>query len=98
MYSMCASIRLYFCTPRTSLQLLISSVYMQYEPELFPGLIYRMKDPKVVLLIFVSGKVVLTGGCDLVHAIWYVYLYDTYANVQQFRAHWHIALAETCTL
>jgi len=71
---------------------------MQYEPELFPGLIYRMKDPKVVLLIFVSGKVVLTGGCDLVHAIWYVLLYDTFANVQQFRTHWHIALAETCTL
>lgn len=28
------------------------------------GLIYRMKDPKVVLLIFVSGKVVLTGQCN----------------------------------
>ena len=35
---------------------------LQYEPEIFPGLIYRMKQPKVVLLIFVSGKVVLTGG------------------------------------
>ena len=35
---------------------------LQYEPELFPGLIYRMKSPKVVMLIFVSGKVVLTGG------------------------------------
>jgi TATA-box binding protein (TBP) (component of TFIID and TFIIIB) len=34
---------------------------VQYEPELFPGLIYRMKEPKIVLLIFVSGKVVLTG-------------------------------------
>lgn len=34
----------------------------QYEPELFPGLIYRMSDPKVCLLIFVSGKVVLTGA------------------------------------
>ena len=33
-----------------------------YEPELFPGLVYRMVDPKVVLLIFVSGKVVLTGA------------------------------------
>ena len=32
-----------------------------YEPELFPGLIYRMVKPKIVLLIFVSGKVVLTG-------------------------------------
>ncbi len=34
----------------------------QYEPELFPGLIYRMVAPKVVLLIFVSGKVVITGA------------------------------------
>ncbi len=28
----------------------------------FPGLIYRMVKPKIVLLIFVSGKVVLTGA------------------------------------
>ena len=34
----------------------------QYEPELFPGLIYRMEKPKIVLLIFVSGKIVLTGA------------------------------------
>lgn len=40
---------------------LVSVLVSQYEPELFPGLIYRMKVPKVVLLIFVSGKVVLTG-------------------------------------
>lgn len=33
-----------------------------YEPELFPGLVYRMTDPKVVLLIFVSGKIVITGA------------------------------------
>lgn len=33
-----------------------------YEPELFPGLVYRMADPKVVLLIFVSGKIVVTGA------------------------------------
>mmetsp|Transcript_4907 Transcript_4907/g.8535 ORF Transcript_4907/g.8535 Transcript_4907/m.8535 type:complete len:252 (-) Transcript_4907:1535-2290(-) len=36
--------------------------FANYEPELFPGLIYRMLQPKVVLLIFVSGKVVLTGA------------------------------------
>eukprot|EP01094_Clydonella_sp_ATCC50884_P030164 TRINITY_DN973_c0_g2_i1.p1 TRINITY_DN973_c0_g2~~TRINITY_DN973_c0_g2_i1.p1 ORF type:complete len:253 (+),score=94.59 TRINITY_DN973_c0_g2_i1:64-822(+) len=36
--------------------------YSSYEPELFPGLIYRMVDPKIVLLIFVSGKIVLTGA------------------------------------
>jgi len=38
--------------------------YASYEPELFPGLVYRMVQPKVVLLIFVSGKVVLTGAKD----------------------------------
>ncbi|PWN87064.1 TBP-domain-containing protein [Acaromyces ingoldii] len=37
-------------------------IYSSYEPELFPGLIYRMVKPKVVLLIFVSGKIVLTGA------------------------------------
>eukprot|EP01090_Pellita_catalonica_P010187 TRINITY_DN21653_c0_g1_i1.p1 TRINITY_DN21653_c0_g1~~TRINITY_DN21653_c0_g1_i1.p1 ORF type:complete len:280 (+),score=43.56 TRINITY_DN21653_c0_g1_i1:173-1012(+) len=38
------------------------SNYCSYEPELFPGLIYRMVSPKIVLLIFVSGKIVLTGA------------------------------------
>ncbi|XP_021919781.1 TATA-box-binding protein-like [Zootermopsis nevadensis] len=33
-----------------------------YEPELFPGLIYRMVKPRVVLLIFVNGKLVMTGA------------------------------------
>ncbi len=33
-----------------------------YEPEQFPGLIYRMEDPDVVLLIFSSGKMVCTGA------------------------------------
>jgi len=33
-----------------------------YEPEQFPGLIYRMKDPKVVILLFASGKLVCTGA------------------------------------
>ena len=37
------------------------SQFSSYEPELFPGLIYRLHEPKVVLLIFVSGKVVITG-------------------------------------
>lgn len=36
--------------------------YCSYEPEVFPGLVYRMMEPKIVLLIFVSGKVVITGA------------------------------------
>ena len=35
---------------------------IMYEPEMFPGLIYRMKYPKVVVLLFRSGKIVLTGA------------------------------------
>jgi len=35
---------------------------VMYEPEQFPGLIYRMADPKVVILVFASGKLVCTGG------------------------------------
>jgi len=33
-----------------------------YEPEQFPGLIHRVLDPKTVILIFSSGKLVCTGG------------------------------------
>ena len=33
-----------------------------YEPEQFPGLIYRMDEPKTVILIFTSGKLVITGA------------------------------------
>ena len=36
--------------------------FCSYEPEMFHGLIFHMQDPKIVLLIFVSGKIVLTGA------------------------------------
>ncbi|MBY9005185.1 MAG: TATA-box-binding protein [Candidatus Lokiarchaeota archaeon] len=35
--------------------------YAMYEPEVFPGLIYRMQVPKTVFLIFSTGKIVCTG-------------------------------------
>jgi transcription initiation factor TFIID TATA-box-binding protein len=35
---------------------------IEYEPEQFPGLVYRLSDPRVVVLIFGSGKMVVTGG------------------------------------
>ena len=35
---------------------------VMYEPEQFPGLIYRMPTPKVVMLLFASGKLVCTGA------------------------------------
>jgi transcription initiation factor TFIID TATA-box-binding protein len=35
---------------------------VEFEPEQFPGLVYRVRDPKVVMLLFSSGKVVCTGA------------------------------------
>jgi transcription initiation factor TFIID TATA-box-binding protein len=46
-----------------------------YEPEQFPGLIYRMDEPKVVILVFASGNLVCTGAkreqdvYDVVHKL-----------------------------
>lgn len=36
--------------------------FCRYEPELFPGSIYRMVKPRLCLLIFVNGKIVITGS------------------------------------
>ncbi|KAJ3613603.1 hypothetical protein NHX12_019849 [Muraenolepis orangiensis] len=49
--------------------------FSSYEPELFPGLIYRMVKPRIVLLIFVSGKVVLTGAKERQE------IYDAFENI-----------------
>ena len=37
----------------------------EYNPEQFPGLVLRIKDPKTSALIFSSGKVVCTGARTL---------------------------------
>jgi transcription initiation factor TFIID TATA-box-binding protein len=36
--------------------------HVEYEPEQFPGLVYRLTKPKMVILLFSSGKLVITGG------------------------------------
>ena len=51
----------------TVLNLNKAAVYLsfekvEYEPEQFPGLVYRLDEPKVVALLFGSGKVVCTGA------------------------------------
>lgn len=38
---------------------------VEYEPEQFPGLVYRVREPKAVALIFKTGKVVCTGTKDI---------------------------------
>ena len=40
----------------------ISLEMTEYEPEQFPGLVYRLDSPKVVILLFGSGKMVCTGA------------------------------------
>lgn len=36
--------------------------YVSYEPDLFPGLVFRTTSPKLVFLLFRSGKIVITGA------------------------------------
>ena len=38
---------------------------VEYEPEQFPGLVYRVDEPKVVALLFGSGKIVCTGAKEI---------------------------------
>jgi transcription initiation factor TFIID TATA-box-binding protein len=67
-----AKIRIENIVASTSLadELDLSSIVLalegaEYEPEQFPGAIYRLKVPKTALLLFRSGKVVCTGGKSL---------------------------------
>lgn len=46
----------------TAVAISLSLEKVEYEPEQFPGLVYRLDKPKVVMLIFGSGKVVCTGA------------------------------------
>ena len=36
----------------------------EYEPEQFPGVVYRVTEPKLAILMFRSGRAVCTGGKD----------------------------------
>ena len=47
-----------------------------YEAELFPGLVYKLKNPKLVVLVFSSGKLVITGAkqrTDIYNGFDYIY-------------------------
>ena len=37
----------------------------EYEPEQFPGLVYRINDPRVAFLLFSSGKIICTGAHNI---------------------------------
>lgn len=42
-------------------KLAISLNNVEYEPEQFPGLVYKIRDPKTSFLLFGNGKIVVTG-------------------------------------
>jgi transcription initiation factor TFIID TATA-box-binding protein len=64
---------------------LIHRHFCSYEPELFPGLIYRMLKPRIVILIFVSGKIILTGA--KVRADIYKAFDNIYPILKHFKRH-----------
>ena len=55
------------CGKKINLQKLNTALHplSSYEPELFPGVTVRVKEPKVTLVIFNSGKLFLTGGKNI---------------------------------
>ncbi|MEE9323859.1 MAG: TATA-box-binding protein [Candidatus Aenigmarchaeota archaeon] len=46
-------------------EIAISLEEVEYEPEQFPGLVYRLKSPRTAFLLFGSGKIICTGGRNL---------------------------------
>ncbi len=46
----------------TSVVISLGLEKVEYEPEVFPGMVYRLTDPKVVILLFGSGRLVCTGA------------------------------------
>lgn len=59
------------------------NVYCTYQPNMFPGLIYRPTDLPVVFLVFFSGKVVITGAKNMsdVYDSWKIF----YSVLDQYK-------------
>jgi len=55
-----ASVNLFVAIPLEKVSAKIKNT--EYDPEQFPGLVFRIRDPKVSALLFSSGKVVCTGA------------------------------------
>lgn len=72
---------------KRQINLELASMWLEssmYEPEQFPGLIYRLPHPKTVLLLFQSGNLVCTGAKteDDVHAA----VRQTYDDLDEIEA------------
>ena len=52
------------------------SIFIEYTNDKFPGLIFRMRNSKIVFNIFVSGRVIIAGSHNYDHSIkywWWLY-------------------------
>ena len=49
--------------------------YFSYEPELHPGVTYRIREPKATLKIFSTGSITITAPCvaNIQSAVEYIY-------------------------
>jgi transcription initiation factor TFIID TATA-box-binding protein len=43
-------------------EIAVSLENSEYEPEQFPGLVYRIKEPRVAFLLFTSGRIICAGA------------------------------------
>jgi transcription initiation factor TFIID TATA-box-binding protein len=46
----------------TSIAIELGLARVEYEPEVFPGLLYRLPESKVVMLLFITGKIICLGA------------------------------------
>jgi len=65
------AIRNLICVANTELHLDLNTLaiglgleHVEYEPEQFPSLVYRSPEITPFLLVFASGKIVMTGASD----------------------------------
>ena len=61
----------------------------EYQPDRFPGLVYRLKKPSVVILVFGTGKLVVAGAKSS-----NMVLRAVSKLVQEFKAHGIVILTE----
>lgn len=50
--------------PKIMCTSLLYTFIFSYEPELHPGVTYKIKEPKATLKIFSTGSITVTGECD----------------------------------
>ena len=62
---MCSCVEIESCIHRSFYYLqLIQTIGAELDMEIFPGLILKLRDPTVTMLIFVNGKIVITGAAS----------------------------------